>query len=420
MSVSPPVRDVSVAEDVLVLAPPISDETAADSESHSSLHETASTTDVAGFENTVAGKQSMRSKDPSMYTGPISLHKGTRSLHTGTPSLNKSTPSLRTGTPSLHAGEPLTNIHPPRPLTPSPVSEAANRSDAAESLKSNLPKLLAPVSASVPRCYLSNETYCFVIECQMEDGKFWELTRYYADFCGLQIRLLDMFPEEAGKYGLPRTLPFMPGPVVHIADAISNGRRANLDEYIRKLVAMPPHISQSVPVCILFAPRHGDVESEPIGSPKDRKSGPPRTPVERVLRKNSYSKAATPVRKSTIAKASDMSEKETKLRRAFSFEKAESDLLPVVADSNTAKQQHIVPQEKPALTQQVTAESSTKAANMQDLLRTCDVCHEELTGQFVRALGGTYHLECFTCRVSQSPALTVNSCISDMLDRTVA
>ena len=32
--------------------------------------------------------------------------------------------------------------------------------------------------------------------------------------------------------------------------------------------------------------------------------------------------------------------------------------------------------------------------------RICKKCGESLTGQFVRALGGTFHLECFLCRVS--------------------
>lgn len=32
--------------------------------------------------------------------------------------------------------------------------------------------------------------------------------------------------------------------------------------------------------------------------------------------------------------------------------------------------------------------------------RLCQKCNEPLTGQFVRALGGTFHLECFKCDVS--------------------
>ena len=31
--------------------------------------------------------------------------------------------------------------------------------------------------------------------------------------------------------------------------------------------------------------------------------------------------------------------------------------------------------------------------------RKCKKCGESLTGQFVRALGGTFHLDCFKCRV---------------------
>ena len=37
--------------------------------------------------------------------------------------------------------------------------------------------------------------------------------------------------------------------------------------------------------------------------------------------------------------------------------------------------------------------------------RLCKKCGEPLTGQFVRALGGTFHLECFLCRVSKSARL---------------
>jgi hypothetical protein len=37
--------------------------------------------------------------------------------------------------------------------------------------------------------------------------------------------------------------------------------------------------------------------------------------------------------------------------------------------------------------------------------RACLKCGEPLTGQFVRALGGTFHLECFKCQVSQRAAL---------------
>lgn len=97
----------------------------------------------------------------------------------------------------------------------------------------------------------------------MEDGRCWELSRYYHDFYDFQIALLTQFEDEAGNRGRPRTLPFMPGPVTHVTDAISNGRRQNLDEYIKKLLAMPPHISRCQLVRQLFAPRQGDFEIDP-------------------------------------------------------------------------------------------------------------------------------------------------------------
>lgn len=34
-------------------------------------------------------------------------------------------------------------------------------------------------------------------------------------------------------------------------------------------------------------------------------------------------------------------------------------------------------------------------------MRMCKKCGEPLTGQFVRALGGTFHLDCFKCRVRE-------------------
>ena len=123
--------------------------------------------------------------------------------------------------------------------------------------------MLIPIAASVPRYCFDNDTYWYIIECQMEDGSHWELSRYYNDFYDFQIKLIEGFPEEAGNQDKPRTLPYMPGPVAHVTDAISNGRRQNLDEYIHKVLNMPPHISRSMLLRKFFAPRQGDFEIDP-------------------------------------------------------------------------------------------------------------------------------------------------------------
>jgi bud emergence protein 1 len=122
----------------------------------------------------------------------------------------------------------------------------------------------APVQASVPRYCFDNDMYWYIIECQLDDGKWFELSRYYADFYDLQIALIEAFPVEAGNRKEPRTLPFMPGPVAHVTDAISNGRRQSLDQYIKQIIAMPPHISKSMLVRNLFKPKPGqDFEIDP-------------------------------------------------------------------------------------------------------------------------------------------------------------
>jgi len=84
------------------------------------------------------------------------------------------------------------------------------------------------------------------------------------------------------------------------------------------------------------------------------------------------------------------------LRRAFSFEKSEAEERLGVVGRDT-KDDRILLEDKPKITQQVTAEKSTKAANVE----ICYLCHKRITGQFVRALGGIYHLQCFKCSVSQ-------------------
>jgi bud emergence protein 1 len=98
----------------------------------------------------------------------------------------------------------------------------------------------------------------------MEDGRHWELQRLYQDFYDLQIQLIATYPVEAGTSGSgERTLPFMPGPVTYVTDNISNGRRANLDEYIKNLLKLGTHITYGPLVKGFFAPRQGDYEIDP-------------------------------------------------------------------------------------------------------------------------------------------------------------
>jgi bud emergence protein 1 len=129
--------------------------------------------------------------------------------------------------------------------------------------------LLAPVQATVPRYCFADDTFWFIVVVEMEDGRWWELQRLYQDFYDLQINLITEFPREAGNVkGVERSLPYMPGPVTYVTDNISNGRRANLDEYIRHLLKLAPHIVGGYRVRKFFAPREGDYEIDPaVGDP---------------------------------------------------------------------------------------------------------------------------------------------------------
>jgi bud emergence protein 1 len=122
-------------------------------------------------------------------------------------------------------------------------------------------QLYAPVSARIPRYCFAEDKYWFVIEAALEDGRQWELSRYYEDFYDFQIALLTEFPAEAGNTGTQkRTLPYMPGPVNYVTDAITEGRLHNLDAYVKNLLAQPPYISRCNLVKQFFAPREGDYE----------------------------------------------------------------------------------------------------------------------------------------------------------------
>ena len=135
--------------------------------------------------------------------------------------------------------------------------------------------LFAPIRASVPRYIYAEDKFHFVVECKLSNGTHWDLSRIYEDFFQLQINLINAFPEEAGQVpGKPRILPYMPGPVQFVTDNISEGRRANLDEYLRDLLKLQQHIICSSLVRNFFAPRQGDYEVDPSAGDLDGHAQP--------------------------------------------------------------------------------------------------------------------------------------------------
>ncbi|KAH7035639.1 uncharacterized protein B0I36DRAFT_373014 [Microdochium trichocladiopsis] len=141
--------------------------------------------------------------------------------------------------------------------------------------------LLAPISARIPRYCFAEDKYWFVVETTLEDGRQWELSRYYEDFYDFQIALLTEFPNEAGNTGTQkRTLPYMPGPVNYVTDAITEGRLHNLDMYVKNLLGQPEYISRCNLVKQFFAPREGDYETDGAQDGEYRLSGGSRSSTD--------------------------------------------------------------------------------------------------------------------------------------------
>ncbi|KAK7756763.1 bud emergence protein 1 [Diatrype stigma] len=143
--------------------------------------------------------------------------------------------------------------------------------------------MLAPIHARIPRYCFAEEKYWFVIEATLEDGRHWELSRYYEDFYDFQIALLTEFPAEAGNTGQQkRTLPYMPGPVNYVTDAITEGRLHNLDAYVKNLLGQPEYIARCNLVKQFFAPREGDyeIDANSAGDDEYRLSGGSRSSID--------------------------------------------------------------------------------------------------------------------------------------------
>lgn len=109
------------------------------------------------------------------------------------------------------------------------------------------------MEASVDSYQLDHGRYQYLIIAKLNNGKVRYLYRYYQDFYDLQVKLLELFPYEAGKIeNSKRIIPSIPGPLINVNDSISKLRREKLDYYLRNLIGLPAHISRSEEVLRLF------------------------------------------------------------------------------------------------------------------------------------------------------------------------
>ncbi|CUM68552.1 uncharacterized protein PRCAT00006278001 [Priceomyces carsonii] len=136
------------------------------------------------------------------------------------------------------------------------------------SLSSNNMSIL---EAGVESYQLDNGRYQYLVVAKLSNGKRRYLYRYYQDFYDLQVRLLEMFPYEAGKIeNSKRIIPSIPGPLINVNDSISKLRREKLDFYLRNLISLPSHISRSQEVLSLFELYNNGFDKEDSDSVRER------------------------------------------------------------------------------------------------------------------------------------------------------
>lgn len=110
------------------------------------------------------------------------------------------------------------------------------------------------VDATVDAFHVDDGRYWFHVQVELSNGQTRSLCRYYEDFYDFQIRLLELFPNEAGRssHGHKRILPFIPGPLTYVTDKITKKRQVDLNQYVRELVSLPVYVSHSNYVKGLF------------------------------------------------------------------------------------------------------------------------------------------------------------------------
>ncbi|EGW30790.1 uncharacterized protein SPAPADRAFT_156044 [Spathaspora passalidarum NRRL Y-27907] len=109
------------------------------------------------------------------------------------------------------------------------------------------------LEANVESYQLDQGRYQYLVTAVLSNGRIRYLYRYYQDFYDLQVKLLELFPYEAGKIeNSKRIIPSIPGPLITVNDSISKLRREKLDFYLRNLIALPSHISRCEEVLKLF------------------------------------------------------------------------------------------------------------------------------------------------------------------------
>lgn len=97
--------------------------------------------------------------------------------------------------------------------------------------------------------------FVFQIDLKWSDDSCTPSYRSYTDFFDFQCDLLTEFPKEGGSQkGAERTIPYLPGKKMFQKSSrkLAESRLAQIDTYVKGLIAMSESISQSELTCRFF------------------------------------------------------------------------------------------------------------------------------------------------------------------------
>ncbi|XP_070540859.1 SH3 and PX domain-containing protein 2A-like isoform X2 [Ptychodera flava] len=117
--------------------------------------------------------------------------------------------------------------------------------------------------------------YVYVIHVHWSDDTSYVIYRRYSRFFDFQVRLLDMFPDEAGSRDpTQRIIPFLPGKKWigrSNIRRVAMERLSVIDEYCRALIRLPSKISECPFVHSFFETLPEDLNSTPTSQESNKK-----------------------------------------------------------------------------------------------------------------------------------------------------
>ncbi|XP_077979634.1 neutrophil cytosol factor 4-like [Glandiceps talaboti] len=113
--------------------------------------------------------------------------------------------------------------------------------------------------------------YVYFIEVTLKSRRSYIIVRRYSQFDGLQARLDDRFPLQAGNVSTaPRTLPELPGKIYLKRSAVrevADKRIPDINRYLKKLVSLDPKFSQHEIVLDFLSQTPADIDTPVIKGP---------------------------------------------------------------------------------------------------------------------------------------------------------